>query len=247
MEIIDILKNIKLKNYLIFSLLGLTASYFFPSLNGYPIWFKEPDFICKNQTNNNSSFSCEESLFCSSKYITYEIEKTSLRSITREFSLFCQKKSQQRKSMSIILSGSFIGAIFNSLIPLKPKHKKSFILLNIFTLILALFLTNFFKNLIIISILLGFCNLCYPGVMGNIMPLAIELLPDELVKYTPAFVTFFFGLGGCFYILYSYLVINGNWRILLTTWGIYGLIICFLYKYIHPKVKIQKNFEENVI
>ena len=245
MEIIKTLRKSNLKDLIFLIQLGFTIGYYFTILNGYPIWFKQPLILCKNKVTN-LTFLCEENYVCNSSNITFTIEKSSFKSMANEFFLLCERKSEQRKSISIILGGSFFGTIFNSFVFFPSNKKIHYIAICILLSAITTIISTFINNLLIISVLLSCSSFLYTGVMANLNPLAIDVLSENNSKLAPPFLTFFLGFSGCIYILFSYFIIHGNWRILLLVWGIFGLILSFSYTFIKISKNSEKEFKKEV-
>ena len=97
MELLKEFQNTSKRNIFMLCILGINCSLLFPFLSAYPVWFKQPVIICKS---NTKEFNCSENYACSTKNITYIVDKSKSLSLSTRFSLICGKRSEQRKAIS---------------------------------------------------------------------------------------------------------------------------------------------------
>ena len=229
MNLKEIWKNSTRRELLISLLILIIYSSLFPAINGYVLWFKEPFLICKDQKNN--TFSCSEPLACSKNLEVFIDEIKSPKSLSIEYSLFCQNQKLKRLSQSIIISGGFFSCLFTSFIKISPEIRKNFIGITGIILGLSSLMTLYFSNIIIISILASSYTFSWMIFICHCSLYLNEKMNDELSKFSILLLNFCNAFFGLFYTITG-LFTNDNWKILMIlsiTFTLpFGVIICFL-------------------
>ena len=229
MLLFSLLKRVKSKELKCILAISLANSIFVPYFFGIGIWFKEPFLICTN-VETNQSFKCFEGIACNNPKIKYSIDKiTSSKSLSTIFNLTCERKSLQRFAFSLMMIGSFLGCIFNSIIYITKNQRKNFVFINQIILTIAnLASCWFYDYYYIICALIGVGNFCWISSFGNSSVLMSENLPTDLKLLGTQFLIFTMSLYLFIYSLVA-LYVNGNMQTLFIFSTILNVIILILF------------------
>jgi len=187
----------------------------------FPILFKEAKLFCSNQADLSSGIhSCYESEACSGNSSFFIDKKTSPHSLSTQFDLICDSKSEQRKSLSIIFGVSMFGVLFNLLTILKPVWRKSFYsFCGIVIGASQLFSVYFSNNLMLISFFLGVASLGYILILTYSFLLINDLFEDDTAKVSFGVLNILWGALGVIYSLLG-MWTNADWKSLNIVTGI---------------------------
>ena len=187
----------------------------------FPILFKEPHLFCGNQTNLSSEgHFCYESEVCNNQEPFYIDKKNGPKSLSTEFELICERKSEQRKSLSIIFGVSMFGVLLNLLTILKPCWRKSFYsFCGIVIGASQLFSVYFSNNLMLISFFLGLASLGYILILTYSFLLINDSFEDETVKVSFGVLNILWGALGVTYSLLG-MWTNADWKTLNIITGV---------------------------
>lgn len=102
-------------------ILGLTFA-----LNGcvyafIPIIFYRPQFHCRDATNPDSWYACDEETGCSLGEFRAESEYEQVNSISMEFELYCEKKFIEAAILTIMAAGQILAFLIGTAIYIHPK------------------------------------------------------------------------------------------------------------------------------
>lgn len=216
------------------------------------ILFKDPLIICTDP-NTNLTFSCTEVEACTNTY-PFMIDKVNgPQSFSAEYELICENSSQKRLTLTLSFLGFLVAAIFQILIMVDYKNRKSLICISGFGMTIAyilMLLSNCFGFSFNIIGFLFFINgffLIYINTFTYIY--ASQNIKGEVSGIVIIFMTVTWALVGIFYTIVGYLT-NANWQILIICSCSLTFICAFLVfitKQIPNEIKKEEIIEEEEI
>lgn len=185
----------------------------------FPLLFKDAKLLCSHSNISNATATCYEPEACESP--AFFIDKAaSPYSLSTQFELVCARKSEKRKSLSIIFLVSLFGVLLNLLTVLKPVWRKSFYSFCGMSIGASLLFSVYFSNdLLLISFFLGLASFGYILILTYSFLLINDLFENDAAKVA-------FGVlnicWGCFGVSFAFVAMltNADWKILNTITGI---------------------------
>ena len=186
----------------------------------FPIIFKEPKLLCGDPTNPSTLQTCYESQVCNTN-TSFIIDKINgPRSLSTQFELICDRKSEQRISLSIIFGVSLLGVLLNLLTILKPIWRKNFYSFCGIVIGSSLLFTVYFgNNLWLISFFLGLASLGYILILTYSFLLINDFFEDDTAKVSFGVLNICWGALGVAYAFIG-MWTNADWKTLNIITGI---------------------------
>lgn len=192
----------------------------------FPILFKAPKLICIDKTNIKEYECFEEQICKNDNNMQFRIDRDNgVKSLMADFQMICENQFMYRKCLSIIFGISLIAVFLNFLIIL-PIHKRSvfFSVCGLFTGISLLLSICYAKDVILISIFIGFASLGYILILTYSFLIINDHFEGERARIAFGFTHIVCGIIGVFYSFLGFLT-QSDWIFLNYIVGIPLILI----------------------